>query len=78
MEGEVDISNMTVCEVAKRGIKKILMELTSVKFLLLVFVGYVTAKHLTGDAVRLSIGIASMLLLVGIKEGVEIIKGKSI
>jgi hypothetical protein len=76
MNGDLDLEKLSVMDVVKRGFKKMLVELTSVKFLLLVFIAYLTAQHLCKDSTLLMIGVGAMLLLVGIKEGVEILKGK--
>ncbi len=65
----VDLDGTSVVGILKRGTKKILMELTSVKFLLLVFMAVCTWF----GKIEPIYGIPAMLLLVGIKEGAEAI-----
>lgn len=68
----VDIENTSIIGILKRGVKKILMELTSVKFFLLAFMGLSTWF----GKIEPLYGIPAMLLLVGIKEGAEILQTK--
>lgn len=74
MNGEIDFDKTSYKAILSRGVKKMTVELTSVKFLLLIFLGYVTVKYLVKESTLLGIGVGAMLLLVGIKEGAESIK----
>lgn len=75
MDGEIDFEKTSFKEILARGVKKMIVELTSVKFLLLIFLGYITIKYLIKESTLFGIAIGAMLLLVGIKEGAETIKG---
>ena len=65
----VNLQETSIRQVIRRGLKKIIIELTSVKFLLLVFLGLATWS----GKVEPLYGIPAMLLLVGIKEGAEVV-----
>jgi len=51
-----------------RGLKKMVIELTSVKFLLLVFIGAITYFKICSDIV----GISAMLALTGMREAIGV------
>ena len=67
-----DLNTITVWQVVKRGVKKFLMELTSVKFLGLVFIGFLTYRRILDG----SLGLMGMLAILGIREGMEFIQSK--
>jgi hypothetical protein len=67
-----DLNTITVLQVVKRGVKKFLMELTSVKFLGLVFIGFLTYRRILDG----SLGLMGMLAILGIREGMEFIQSK--
>lgn len=67
-----DLNTITVWQVVKRGVKKLLMELTSVKFLGLVFIGVLTYRRILDG----SLGLMGMLAILGIREGMEFIQSK--
>ncbi len=58
--------------ILERGFKKILVEITSLKFLSLIFIGYLTADKIIQDYV----GVTAMLAILGIREGFEYLSGK--
>ena len=67
-----DLVGMKVKEVLKRGINKLIMELTSVKFLTLSFIGLLTyLKILDGY-----LGLMGILAILGIREGKEFLEQK--
>ena len=67
-----DLNTISVGAVVKRGVKKFLMELTSVKFLGLVFIGFLTYRRILDG----SLGLMGMLAVLGIREGMEFIQSK--
>ena len=67
-----DLNAITVWQVVKRGVKKFLMELTSVKFLGLVFIGFLMYRRILDG----SLGLMGMLAILGIREGMEFIQSK--
>mgnify|MGYP001611173175 CR=1 FL=1 len=64
---KVDLNESTFKKIWVRGLKKMIVELTSLKFLTLVFVGYLTTTKIVTDF----IGVGAMLALLGIREGFE-------
>jgi hypothetical protein len=70
---KVDINESTFKRIGIRGLKKLLLDLTTLKFLTLVFVGYLTLSKVVGDFV----GVGAMLALLGIREGFEYLSGKN-
>jgi len=66
---EIDLAGMRVRDVLKRAVNKIITEMVSVKFELLVFIAWATWS----GKIEAIYGVPSMLLLVGIKEGAELI-----
>ncbi len=60
-------------QIALRGFKKMLVEITSLKFLTLIFIGYLTASKIIQDY----IGVTAMLALLGIREGFEYLSKKN-
>lgn len=61
---ELYLKETTVREIIKRGFKKLFTEVTSVKFLLLVFVCLGIWRKFIGD----SVGLGAALLIVGLRE----------
>ena len=69
---EFDLNKATIVDTIKRGVKKLTMELTSVKFLTLCFIGFVTyMKVLDGY-----LGLMGILAILGIREGKEFLEQK--
>ncbi len=66
---ELDLTQMKTRDVLRRAVNKIITEMVSVKFELLVFIGWATWS----GKIEPIYGIPAMLLLVGIKEGAEVI-----
>lgn len=69
----VDVNGSSFKKIGIRGLKKLLIDLTSLKFLTLVFVGYLTVSRVVTDFV----GVGAMLALLGIREGFEYLSGKN-
>ena len=72
MLDKVDL-DISAKKILVRGGKKMLVEITSLKFLTLIFIGYLTASKTIQDY----IGVAAILALLGIREGFEYLSGKS-
>lgn len=72
MQERVDFDT-SAKKIAVRGFKKMVVEATSLKFLTLIFIGYLTASKTIQDY----IGVAAMLALLGIREGFEYLSGKN-
>ena len=64
MDQETYLKEVSTKEVVRRGFKKFLAEISSVKFLLLVFVCIGIAMKWVSDAV----GLGAALVLVGLRE----------
>jgi hypothetical protein len=73
MQEKVDINGSGFKAIGIRGLKKMLVDLTSLKFLTLVFIGYLTATKIVTDFV----GVGAMLALLGIREGFEYLSGNN-
>lgn len=71
----IDINDQesTFKKIGIRGLKKLLMEFTSLKFLALVFIGVLTLERIITDFV----GVGAMLAILGIREGFEYLSGKN-
>ncbi len=67
-----NLRGMTIAETARRGVKKLIMELTSVKFLTLAFIGLITYQKVIDGY----IGIMGMLAILGIREGKEFLENR--
>jgi hypothetical protein len=67
-----DLKSMTVSDTVSRGVKKLIMELTSVKFLTMVFIGAVTYLKVIDGYV----GIMGLLAILGIREGKEFLENR--
>ena len=61
-----DLQECSVRHLFIRGLRKMIIELTSIKFLLLVFIGIITYSQICSDIV----GISAMLALVGMREAI--------
>ncbi len=61
---EAYLANSSLGAVVSRGVKKLMTEVTSVKFLLLVFVCLGVWKKFIGD----SLGLGVALVIVGLRE----------
>ncbi len=70
MQERVDL-NLSYKTIIVRGIKKMLVEITSLKFLTLIFIGYLTAAKTIQDY----IGVSGMFALLGMREGFEYLSG---
>ena len=72
MQERVDLDT-SAKKIILRGFKKMLVEATSLKFLTLIFIGYLTAAKIIQDY----IGVGAILALLGIREGFEYLSGKN-
>jgi hypothetical protein len=74
----MQLKEMTVFEVVKRGIKKMIMETTSVKFWGAVFVGYLNYRIVIEKNSFDIFGMFSFLALLGIREAADYLGKKTL
>ncbi len=72
----MQLKEMSVLDVIKRGIKKTITELTSVKFWGACFIGYLNYDIITKKSAFDSFGILAFLLLLGIREAADLMGKK--
>jgi hypothetical protein len=72
----MQIKEMTVGDVFKRGVKKIIMECASVKFWGAIFLGFAN-WHIIHDENKFDVfGITAFLVLLGIREAADLLQRK--
>ena len=72
----MQFKEMTVCEVFKRGVKKVTMECASVKFWGAIFLGYANWHIIKEDNKFDIFGITAFLVLLGIREAADLLQRK--
>lgn len=73
----MNLKEVTVREVIRRGTKKIIMETTSIKFWGAVFVGYLNYKIVLEKGSFDIFGMFSFLALLGIREAADYLGKKN-
>jgi hypothetical protein len=73
----MQLKEITVGEIAKRGVKKIILECSSVKFWAAVFMGYMNYFIILEKKAFDMFGIFAFLTLLGIREAADYLGKKT-
>jgi hypothetical protein len=72
----MQIKEMTVWDVFKRGLKKVIIECASVKFWAAIFVGYANWHIIKSKDEFDLFGMGAFLVLLGIREAADLLQRK--